>query len=324
MSREVWATYSVKDHQNRRSLAADIMLYDRLVFPVPQTADPQFDKVDPTRTWPVIWSRNKVEWKRWEDEKWTPEAQESVLKLIEPVVRRVPWDAPHQEEWRKEVAEAAEQHLPGYAFNATRTVLTRDLPADVTGVDAMGPAYRTVEQLEKELGVSTDGTRKKMPASALSAVLGWEVLVPDDPRLKDDELLKEAVTFVTENKEFRLHRSAFWDWQQQYLKNGVTDRESIEKAVKDMRELLELQKAAAKRMPFEHATRYAFRIGAPGVALAGLFCTPAGTIAFAVGGVVLTCAEIATEKWFLKKPETPNAPLPTAFVTDLHRHFGMD
>ena len=34
MSREVWATYSVKDHLDRRALAADVMLYDRLVFRV--------------------------------------------------------------------------------------------------------------------------------------------------------------------------------------------------------------------------------------------------------------------------------------------------
>ena len=37
MSHELWATYSVKDHCTPRALAADIMLFDRLVFPVPQT-----------------------------------------------------------------------------------------------------------------------------------------------------------------------------------------------------------------------------------------------------------------------------------------------
>jgi hypothetical protein len=37
MSTEVWATYSVEDHLDRRALAADIMLFDRLVFPVPQS-----------------------------------------------------------------------------------------------------------------------------------------------------------------------------------------------------------------------------------------------------------------------------------------------
>jgi hypothetical protein len=323
MSREVWATYSVKDHFDRRSLAADVMLYDRLVFPVPQTPDLQYDKADPTQHGPVAWSRNPVEWKRWEEKKWDPEAQESLLKLIEPVVRKVPW-APLEEEYRKEVTNEAGKHLPGYAFEATKTVLTRDLPAYVTGVNAMGPTYRSVEQLEKELGVSAAGRRKKLPPSALGAVLGWEILVPDDPRLSDDKLLAEAVAFVTEDEDFRNHRTAFWDWQQEYLKDGVTDRESIEKAVKDMRELLEAQKSAAEKMPIKPTTRYAFRIGGPGLAFAGLFFGPAGAIVFGAAGVVLTCAEIAAEKWFLKESQGPNEPNPAAFVTDLHRHFGME
>jgi hypothetical protein len=324
MSREVWATYSVKDHLHRRALAADVMLYDRLVFPVPQTPDLQYDKAGPTQHGPVTWSRNPVEWKRWEEETWDPLAQESLLKLLEPIVRKVPWDAAHQKAWRKEVTDEATKHLPGYAFEATKTVLTRDLPAYVTGVNAMGPTYRSVEQLEKELGISAAGTQAKLPARALSAVLGWEILVPDDPKLSDDGLLAEAVGFVTEDKDFRTHRTAFWDWQQKYLRDGMTDRESIEKAVKDMRELLEAQKSAAKKMPIKQTTRYAFRLGAPGLALAGLFFGPAGAVAFGAAGVVLTCAEIAAEKWFLPEPQAPNEPTPTAFVIDVHRHFGME
>src|SRR6266700_2017815 len=324
MSREIWATYSVKDHFDRRSLAADVMLYDRLVFPVPQSPDLEYEKADPTQHGPVVWSRNPVEWRRWEKENWNPEAQESLLKLLEPVVRKVPWDAALQKEWRTEVTDEAATQLPGDAFEATKTVLTRDLPAYVTGVNAMGPTYRSIEQLEKELGVSKAGTQRKLPVSALSAVLGWEILVPDDPKLSDDKLLAEAVAFVTDDKDFRNHRTAFWNWQQTYLKDGVTDRESIEKAVKDMRDHLEAQKSAAKKMPIKQTTRYAFRIGGPGLALAGLFCGPAGAVAFGAAGVVLTCAEIATEKWFLKEPQGPNEPTPAAFVIDLHRHFGME
>ena len=163
MSTEVSATYSVKDHLDRRALAADIMLFDRLVFPVPQIADLRYEEADPTQRGPVNWSRNEVEWARWEKQKWRPETQDSLLELIKPVVRKVPWDVPHQEEWRKEFSKVAGDQLPGYAFVATKTVLTRDLPAYVTGVEAMGPAHRSVMQLEKELGVDKDQGRK-LPA----------------------------------------------------------------------------------------------------------------------------------------------------------------
>jgi hypothetical protein len=46
MSQELWETYSVKDHRQPRLLAADIMLFDRLVFPVPETAEVDAIRLD--------------------------------------------------------------------------------------------------------------------------------------------------------------------------------------------------------------------------------------------------------------------------------------
>ena len=321
MSHEVWATYSVKDHLNRRALAADIMLFDRLVFPVPQVADLCYDQTQPDGRGPVVWYRNAAEWERWEKE-WNPEAQESLLELLKPVVRKVPWDSVHREAWRKEFSSnTAENHLPEYAFVATRSVLTRDLPTYVTGVAAMGPAYRSLAQLQEELELKEISNPQPLPGSALSAVLGWEFLIPEDPRLSDDELLRETVDFVTGDEEFRLRRTELWNWQQGFLKGDQTDRESIAAAVTRMRALLEAQKRAALRMPVETAVRYGFRIAPAAVALAGVFLGPAGEIGAAAGGLFLSCAEIAADKWFFKeRPE--NAPSPAAFVYDVRRHFG--
>lgn len=105
------------------------MLFDRLVFPMSQVSDLRYDLADAVSRGPVVWSRNPAEWARWESQKWNPGAQESLLELLEPVVRNVPWDVAHQEGWRKEFSQkTAETELPGYAFVATRSVLTRDLP----------------------------------------------------------------------------------------------------------------------------------------------------------------------------------------------------
>jgi hypothetical protein len=149
----------------------------------------------------------------------------------------------------------------------------------------------------------------------------WELIVPDDPHLSDEKLLEETVAFVTDDADFRKHRTAFWDWQQRYIKDGVTDSESIQAAVDEMRGLLEKQQAAAKKLPTKHTVRYAFRI-APTVAFAGLFFGPVGAIACGAAGVFLSCAEIAAGKWVLKEPQSKNHPSPTAFVHDVHRHFG--
>lgn len=319
MSEEVWATYSVTDHLNPRALAADIMLFDRLVFPVPQTAEIKFEQTAPDGRGPVVWSRNPQEWERWKS--WNPDAQESLLELLAPVVRKVSWDTAHQEAWRKEFAARAESDLPEYAFVATRTVLTRDLPAYVTGVEAMGPAYRSVEQMRKELQLSDTNNQSALPGNVLTAVLGWEFFIPQDSRLSDNELLKETVAFVTGDEDFRSNRTEIWNWQQKYLKNGLTDRESIAVAVSKMHDLLDKQKAAAKRMPIENIVRCAFRIAPAAVTLAGVFLGRFGEVGGAEACMFLSCAEMAADRW-LFKDSTAKAPSPAAFVYDAQRHFG--
>src|SRR5207245_7509741 len=104
--------------------------------------------------------------------------------------------------------------------------------------------------------------------SALAAVLGWEFFAPQDDKLSDEELLKQTVAFVSGDAEFRRRRSAFLAWQQKFLKNGSTDRESIKRAVEEMRALLEDAKKAANQLTLRKITRYAFRIAQSVVTLA--------------------------------------------------------
>jgi hypothetical protein len=136
MSQELWATYSVEDHLNPRALATDIMLFDRLVFPVPETA--QFGVVptqefpqnngDPTERGPVEWKRNPTEWARWVKEGWDPDSQNQLLKRLDTVIRKQSWvsEGSTYDHYRSEAARLATQGVPDYAFVATRTTLTRE------------------------------------------------------------------------------------------------------------------------------------------------------------------------------------------------------
>ena len=54
MSREVWSTYSVKDHLYPRNFPADVMMFDRLVFPVPEVGSFPAGEVYETST-PMEW-----------------------------------------------------------------------------------------------------------------------------------------------------------------------------------------------------------------------------------------------------------------------------
>ncbi len=117
MSKELWGTYSVIDHLNPRYLALDVMLYDRLVFPVPQR--PRIDG-NPTEIGDVVWENDAVALEHWND--WDPEAQEKVLKILSPVLRRVYWGLENAQSlsYKVEAAALADQALPDYAFRATR------------------------------------------------------------------------------------------------------------------------------------------------------------------------------------------------------------
>lgn len=325
MSRELWATYSVKDHLEPRALAADIMLFDRLVFPVPEYAQFPENSGPPDVKGPVEWKRNPAEWTRWRGQGWDPAGQRHLLGLLQPVIRKLPWDSegPKHDQYRSESAKLASQGVPDYAFVATRTTLTRDLPAYVTGVAALGPAYRTVEEIERELGVGGPNAKRILPGGALPTVLAWEFLSPDpdDDRLSADELLKETVEFVTGDEGFRKRRTAFVEWQQNFLRDGATDRESIERAVVEMRDLLADAKTAADKLTVRKIARYAFQIAPSAVGLAAALADIPGGVEMAGGGVFLSLGGIAVDELVFKTAEQ-GQPAPTAFVHDARRHFG--
>jgi len=326
MSQELWATYSVKDHLQPRRLAADIMLFDRLVFPVPEQARLPENSPPIDQTGPIEWVQNPAEWARWVNEKWDPDGQKRLLDLLQKVVRKLPWDSAEGHRYQQylyEEAKLAAQELPDYAFLATRTVLTRDLPAYVTGVAAIGPAYRSVEMLERDLGIRSVDDRQGLPGGTLASVLAWQFFAPDpdDKSLSTEDLLKETVAFVTDNAEFRRHRTAFFDWQRKFLREGMTDPESVRRAVKEMRELLEASKGATAKLTVRKILRYAFRIAPAAMGLALAATGVPGGIASAAGGVFLSIGGIVVDETVFKGAEQGQPP-PTAFVHDARRHFG--
>ena len=80
MSREGLVNILVTDHLHPRNFAADVMLFDRLVFPVPEQGrlDP-YIAYDPHL--PFEWKRDEAEWSRWEVEGW-PANNKSGLKFV--------------------------------------------------------------------------------------------------------------------------------------------------------------------------------------------------------------------------------------------------
>src|SRR4051794_20595427 len=80
MAEQLWGTYSVADHCTTYPFVADLVLYDRVLVPVPPNDD-------------------EDEWKRWRARKWEPDVQHSLLEELDDYVRRVPWTAELRARW---------------------------------------------------------------------------------------------------------------------------------------------------------------------------------------------------------------------------------
>ncbi|CAB1055510.1 hypothetical protein D1BOALGB6SA_243 [Olavius sp. associated proteobacterium Delta 1] len=317
MTKELWATYSVIDHLQPRYLALDVMLFDRLVFPVPQK--PRIDG-DPTQFGDVIWESDSAALEHWED--WDPEAQEKVLDALKPVLRKVHWgpESAQSRSFKKEAASLADRSLPDDAFRATRTELTRDLPAHVDGVAAMGPAFRSFAEAEKTLGLHDIGMTRALPGGALSLSLGWEFIAPDltQEGIDDLNLLKETVAFVTGDSQFRERRTDFIEFQTNFLRSGETDVEAVKKAIEEMKGLISEVQDASRRLPLRPFALDVCKLvpvaTGLGVALASGVGVPLATTA-----AVCWFAGLCVGKWPTEEPQRNNDP--SAFILDARQHF---
>src|SRR5713101_1101904 len=133
MGKEVWGTFSVKDHCTPNAFVAEVMLYDRLVIPAPP---------------------DNAERARWDKEGWQPERLDKLLNILGDRASVVKWDQQRQQKWRTrfEARKNIAEETPDWAFAATRTVLTEGLPRNVTGIQAV-TNYTSMQELEDDLGL---------------------------------------------------------------------------------------------------------------------------------------------------------------------------
>jgi hypothetical protein len=117
-----WGTFSVIDHQQPAALIPEILLYDRLVFPVP-TADDR---------------------PRWIDEGWKPELLDERLKELEGLVHAAKWTPKLREEWaaRWEQMKTLGYETRGVAMGQTPAVLALSAFNDQVPPPIMIVAYQ--------------------------------------------------------------------------------------------------------------------------------------------------------------------------------------
>lgn len=293
MTTEVWGTFSVADHMSAGAFLKEVMLFDRLVVPVPPEDD-------------------RAEHKRWESNGWDPERQARLLSPLEDRVVKVPWDEHRRKSWR--LRFAANKGVED-AFAATRGELLKGVPDDVTAVQALAAFsdYKTAViemdlQPVKPPGVSGWGR--------LVCILGREFLVPNDPSHDEVELLKDAIE-LSSDRAFRQKRASLWRWTREFLasRQGIVNTSTIRAAVEEMRDLLEDEQKRARKSKIHVGVQFAFVAASVTV---GLLSAPIAPLS--LGGAFLSIGQFLSDKLLAPREGTQSSP--AALFHDAVKHFG--
>ncbi len=218
MTTERWGAFSVIDHRDAARMACDILLYDRLVFPVPRMdAKPA-----------------------WAKSGWDPADR---LKQLGPLAIKREWTERDHQDWQKifeYVAEDADGEVQAAArYEATRRVLVMGAQnyEKPRGVDRIlvysafqsedQVAVRNLQQVASDQQIDLAEKTARM-----NGLVAARILVPNER--DGEELLKRALDFATK-QDFLDARRDFFDWQQEVLLKGIPAEdatERLERAIK--------------------------------------------------------------------------------------------
>jgi hypothetical protein len=302
-SSEIWACFSVFDHVQPGAFLSEAVMYDRLVIPVPPRDEP-------------------AEWQRWEDMQWDPARQEQLLEVLDPIAERVEWNEIRRYRWeqgyRDRRSSAGEYVKRTLAGEETALGLFDVTPHMARPVVATSP-YKSLKELTDDLGIRREASHRPLPASTVSAVVGRELLLPQDGSRTELQLLQEVVRVVTGDTDYRNARYALNTRLQKFCRGGFTDHQSITTAVTEIKEACdELTHAVRKRKIWVTSRRlFSFAQIALGAAL-----TPLSPIA--VGLVVAGLGQFtATE--MLSDPEKPESRAPDlAMLLDVQHELNLE
>ena len=217
--RERWGTFSVRDHLTAAPFVTEVLLYDRLVVPVPP------DNAPPETFW----------------DNFNPELQARCLDILgkktetaDGLALTIPWDDSKRERFssRMSVASAlaTQQRIPDQMYYMDPFEMTRQLikeefrPALPRGISHAWvlAAFSSAESYEADLTQNrTSNTQRQ-----LAARIAHKFLTPKGPDT-DQELLKRAVD-LSMSDEFRRKRANLYHWQESVLRDELSEDKAIE------------------------------------------------------------------------------------------------
>ncbi len=298
MPNERWGSLSVKDHTNPALLVPEILLYDRLVIPVPD---------------------NDEEITRWEEKGWQPNILYERLEALGDIAITRPWDSNRQAQFAKRMEELkaiqfdakqiVDESREELGYQMTRMILAQEkfikLPKDVHHVDVVC-AYQSESDFNAEWHLNTDPDQK----SHLGMLFQHQLAIPD---MKDANDALGVAIELGRDSEFKEKRRMFYDLQLKVIDQGYDP----EKAVEEMQYLVDSYNKTVKKAVRNVYLKSAFTVAgiALGIAGAALWSPVALTSA------ALAIVEFAT---FDRKPviEAGEAA-PAAMFHDIDSKLGL-
>lgn len=303
MSFETWGTFSVADHLGPRAFVADVLLYDRLVIPVPDDNERE----------------------RWVGLGRHPEILDRKLEILgysrdpeENLVAPVRWTEEYRQhldreypEERARAREATGEEAIAQAHEVDRGIIAALMSAGNPITPEFVPAYTSYPAIEADFrpaAVSHD--RVARPEDRLVGVIGWEFFVPADRALDDDGLLEEAVK-LAHDKNFRQTRAAFHSFRREAIQQCATPKQFRG----ELERLLGRYQEQTSRLKRRTTTLNGFVFVGAAASLVGmLFVPPVGLAAPA-----MTLARVAVEKRW-RSPDDPDTRA-VAMFHDARKHF---
>jgi hypothetical protein len=228
---QLWGTFSVADHRRRRAFVADVLVYDRLLIPVPVDKDVE----------------------RWELRDWRPDEQRQIIDVLKEGdprrVEEIPWTSWLEESFVKRKAEFAagiasdlsliqdaKRANPNTFGQYVERMILADIrnPAhDIAMLQGVPPmnvdvvaAYGSIGDFTREFGAVEITQVPDRPDPLLGGFV-WPFAVPAESHRSDLDLLKRAVDFANQ-PEVRNYRMAFHRWRRDVLTSGLSPASASE------------------------------------------------------------------------------------------------
>lgn len=216
-----WATYSTIDHQNTAKLATEVLLYDRLIFPVPPRED-----------------RSELE--RWRENNWGPDQALSRLQELGDLAHGAEWTQNLREQWGSqfERLQKVGNDSLACAYNVTSRILADSARAEAANGHPPIPiaAFQSISKAEAVLDV-VNSEADTYSDRIQDIHRGVGLLVQRNLRLPepngDPDVLKRAIA-LAHNEDFIRARRSLYRWEDELALRGWPAHAAIAKLDKQI------------------------------------------------------------------------------------------